>query len=122
MGAKTTPVKAAAAKVAPAVTEALSASNVLLDGRPYPIRPLKVGALKRAMIGVSEMKDIEQTAENAARLFDLMTEAVGLATGKPAAEIEELVDQLELQTAFGHVLQFSGAKEADPGEASRQGR
>ncbi len=122
MGAKTTPVRAAAAKEAPAAAAALSASSVLLDGRPYPIRPLKVGALKRAMIGVSDMKDAEETAENAAKLFDLMTETVGLAVGKPASEVEELVDQLELQSAFSRVLQFSGAKETDPGEASRQGR
>lgn len=116
------PSKAAAVKAAPAAVAALATGTVLLDGHPHPIRPLKVGALKRAMIGVSEMKDADQTAENAARLFDLMTEAVGLATGKPPSEIEELVDQLELQAAFGRVLQFSGAKEANPGEASRQGR
>lgn len=122
MGTKTTPVKAAAAKAAPTAAVALSAASVLLDGRSHPIHPLKVGALKRAMIGVSEMEGIAQTAENATRLLGLMAETVAMATGKTAEEIDNLANQAELQAAFGRVLSFSGAKETAPGEAARQGR
>lgn len=118
MGAKTTPVKAAAAKA----SARLAAGAVILDGRAHPIHPLKVGALKRAMIGISELKDGEETPENAARVLGLMVETVALATGKTVEEIDDLAIQSELQVAFGRVLQFSGAKETDPGEATRQGR
>ena len=122
MTKKTTPVKAAAAKAAPTAAVALSAASVLLDGRSHPIHPLKVGALKRAMIGVSDMEGADQTAENASRLLGLMAETVAMATGKTAEEIDNLANQAELQAAFGRVLSFSGAKEPTPGEAARQGR
>ena len=116
------PTRAAASKAAPVAAAALSAGTVLLDGRPVAIRPLKVGALKRAMIGVEEMASLPETAANAAKLLDLMAETVAQATGKTPAEVDELADQGELQATFGRVLAFSGAKEANPGEAAGQGR
>ena len=116
------PTRAAASKAAPAAAAALSAGTVLLDGKAYPIRPLKVGAMKRAMIGVEEMSALPETAANATRLLGLFAETVANATGKTPEEIDELADQGELQRAFAVVMAFSGAKDADPGEAQSQGR
>lgn len=116
------PTRKAAAKAAPVAAAALSAGAVLLDGRPHPIRPLRVGALKRAMIGVEELAALPETAANATQLLGLMAETVANATGMTPQEVDDLADQGELQRAFARVMAFSGAKEAEPGEAASQGR
>jgi len=123
MGTKTTPVKAAAAKVAKALHP-----HVVLDGKPWRPAPLKVGPLKRAMVGFAELQ--EQGSDDpaiAAKLLDLMALTVhrSLAPNYPDLtqdQVEDMADQEELGRAFGTVLRLSGAKDADPGEVKRQGR
>jgi hypothetical protein len=117
------PTKAAAAKVAASLRPTLR-----LDGKLWHPMPLKVGPLKRAMVGFADLQDQDNNNPAiAAQLLDLMVVTVhkALLPNYPDLtqdELEDMVGQEELGAAFGMVLRLSGAKETEPGEAGRQGR
>lgn len=122
------PTRKAAAQAAPAAAAALSAGTVLLDGKAWRISPLKVGPLKRAMVGFDDLQKLDSNDPSvAAQMLDLMAETVHQALRPLHPDltkegVEDLATQVELGTAFGAVLRYSGAKEATPGEAASQGR
>jgi len=98
---------------------------ISLDGQLFQASELKVGPVRRAMVGLAELQKGGDTPEKGVQLLDLMAETVALSLrprhpDMTTEKVQDLTTKTELATVFRQVLTFSGAKEASPGEAQAQ--